>query len=37
MHGLTKLQSVDLTGTQVTYNGVAKLREALPKCQIFAP
>jgi hypothetical protein len=32
--GLTKLQSLDLRGIQVTEEGVKKLQAALPKCKI---
>jgi hypothetical protein len=34
---LTRLRSLSLDGTHVTDTGVSKLREALPKCQIFSP
>ena len=33
--GLTMLKQLDLTGTRMTDEGVAKLRAALPKCEIF--
>ncbi len=32
--GLTKLATLDLSGTQVTDAGVAKLQQALPNCKI---
>jgi hypothetical protein len=32
--GLTRLQELDLHGTHVTDEGIAKLQEALPNCQI---
>ncbi|HEY3967832.1 MAG TPA: hypothetical protein VGM05_24935 [Planctomycetaceae bacterium] len=32
--GMTKLQQLDLNGTQVTKTGVARLKQALPKCVI---
>jgi hypothetical protein len=31
---MTKLQQLDLNGTQVTKTGVARLKQALPKCVI---
>jgi hypothetical protein len=31
---MTKLQSLDLTGTQVTDEGVKKLQRVLPNCKI---
>ena len=34
LKGLTKLQKLDLYGTKVTYAGVKKLQQALPKCGI---
>jgi hypothetical protein len=34
LHGLTGLQELDLTGIEVTPEGLADLRRALPKCQI---
>jgi hypothetical protein len=35
LKGLTKLQSLNLWGTQVTDAGVKKLRRALPNCKIL--
>ena len=32
--GLTALERLNLSGTGVTEDGVARLREALPKCYI---
>jgi hypothetical protein len=32
--GLSNLTQLDLTGTQVTADGVAGLQKALPKCKI---
>lgn len=32
---LTQLQRLDLTGTKVTAEGVAKLQQALPNCEII--
>jgi hypothetical protein len=37
LQGLMGLDTLSLSGTQVTDAGVVKLREALPKCQIFWP
>jgi hypothetical protein len=34
LKGLTKLQSLDLSATQVTAEGVEKLSQALPGCEI---
>jgi hypothetical protein len=34
LHALTKLGKLSLKNTQVTEEGVKKLRDALPKCQI---
>jgi hypothetical protein len=33
---LSQLQDLDLTGAQVTKEGVKKLQQALPKCRITA-
>ena len=33
--GLTNLQELRLSGTQVTDAGVAELKQALPKCKIY--
>ena len=35
LEGLTKLKDLDLMFTQVTDEGVKKLKEALPNCEIF--
>ena len=37
LHRLTRLEVLFLNNTQVTDAGVEKLREALPKCQIYWP
>jgi hypothetical protein len=34
---LTRLRSLDLTGTRVTPEGAARLKKALPECQISHP
>jgi len=34
--GLGKLKELDLTGTQVTADGVGRLQKALPKCKIYS-
>jgi hypothetical protein len=34
--GLGSLKELDLTGTQVTADGVAALHKALPKCKIVS-
>jgi hypothetical protein len=34
LQGLTSLKRLELTGTQVTPEGVKKLQEALPECEI---
>jgi Leucine-rich repeat (LRR) protein len=36
LHGLAALRELDLTGTKVTAEGVAELRQALPTCAIKA-
>jgi hypothetical protein len=33
--GMSSLKQLDLTGTQVTADGVANLQKALPKCRIL--
>lgn len=33
--GLSNLKTLDLTGTQVTKDGVATLQKALPKCKVI--
>jgi len=35
LKGLANLQSLSLTGTQVTDEGVQKLQQALPNCTII--
>jgi len=35
--GFKKLELLDLEGTQVTREGVAKLQKLLPKCKIHHP
>jgi hypothetical protein len=36
LRGLERLRKLDLTGTKVSEQGVATLRQALPKCEIKA-
>jgi hypothetical protein len=36
LHGLDRLHELDLTGTKVSHQGVAALRQTLPKCEIKA-
>ena len=35
LKGLAALRTLDLTGTRVTLEGVLKLQEALPNCEIY--
>ena len=34
LYGLTNLKTLDLTGTEVTANGIAELKEKLPDCDV---
>jgi len=34
LNGLSQLQELNLYGSKMTYKGVKKLKQALPKCEI---
>jgi hypothetical protein len=34
LHGMTGLESINLSGTRATFKGVDALRNALPRCKI---